>query len=59
MVSTLNRLILVLFCLACMQGQVLAERLDDSLSPRRQVDLDLEWQAHLRSIEGIGADYRS
>ncbi len=22
-------------------------------------DLELEWQAHLRSIEGIGADYRS
>jgi len=44
MVSTLNRLILVLFCLASLQGQVLAERLDDSLSPRRQIDLDLEWQ---------------
>ncbi|WP_417277876.1 class II aldolase/adducin family protein [Celeribacter sp.] len=22
-------------------------------------DLELEWQAHLRSIDGIGADYRS
>ena len=44
MVSTLNRPLLVLFCLAGLQGQVLAERLDDSLSPRRQVDLDLQWK---------------
>jgi hypothetical protein len=43
MVSTLNRLLPVLFCLAGLQGPVLAERLDDSLSPRRQVDLDLVW----------------
>jgi hypothetical protein len=44
MVSALIRLLLVLSCLAGMQGQVLAERLDDSLSPRRQIDLELQWQ---------------
>jgi hypothetical protein len=42
MVSTLNRF-LFLLCLLCLHGYVLAERLDDSLSPRRQVDLDLVW----------------
>jgi hypothetical protein len=44
MVSALIRSTIILLCLAAMQGQVLAERLDDSLSPRRQVDLDLEWK---------------
>jgi len=44
MVSTLKHLLLVLLCLPGLQSQVLAERLDDSLSPRRQVDLDLAWQ---------------
>ena len=44
MVSTLIRLLLVLLSLQVLPSQVLAERLDDSLSPRRQVDLDLEWQ---------------
>jgi len=44
MVSTLKHLLLVLLCLPGLQSQVLAERLDDSLSPRQQVDLDLVWQ---------------
>jgi hypothetical protein len=44
MVSPLNHRLLVLLCLAGLPGQVLAERLDDSLSPRRQVELNLVWQ---------------
>jgi hypothetical protein len=44
MVSALNPRILVLLCLAGLQSQALAERLDDSLSPRQQVDLDLVWE---------------
>jgi hypothetical protein len=44
MVSTLKRFLLALLCLPGLQGQVLAERLDDSLSPRRQVNLDLVWR---------------
>jgi hypothetical protein len=44
MVSALIRLHLILLCLAGLQGQVLAGRLDDSLSPRRQIDLDLQWK---------------
>jgi hypothetical protein len=44
MVSALNRLVPVLLCLAGLQGQALAARLDDSLSPRRQVDLELQWK---------------
>jgi hypothetical protein len=43
MVSTLNRF-LFLLCLLGQQGYAMAERLDDSLSPRRQVELDLVWQ---------------
>jgi hypothetical protein len=44
MVCALNRVLLALLCLTALQSQALAERLDDSLSPRRQVDLDLVWQ---------------
>jgi len=52
MVSTLNRLLLVLLCLPGLQSQVLAERLDDSLSPRRQLDLDLVWK-HQGNLETL------
>ena len=44
MVSTLNRALLLLLCLTGLQSMVLADQLDDSLSPRRQVDLDLNWK---------------
>ena len=44
MVSTLIRNLLLLFCLTGLQSPVMAVQLDDSLSPRRQVDLDLQWK---------------
>jgi hypothetical protein len=44
MVSTLKRALLLVFCLTGLQSMVMADRLDDSLSPRRQVDLDLQWK---------------
>jgi len=44
MVSPLKRALLLVFCLTGLQSMVLAERLDDALSPRRQVDLDLQWK---------------
>lgn len=44
MVSTLIRNLMLLFCLTGLQSPVLAGRLDDSLSPQRQVDLDLQWK---------------
>jgi hypothetical protein len=43
MVCTLTRY-LVLLCLLGMHGQLAAARLDDSLSPRQQHDLDLAWK---------------
>ena len=43
MVCTLKRRLLLLLCL-CLQGNALAQLLDDSLSPRRQLDLDLVWK---------------
>jgi len=52
MVSTLIRSLLVLLCLAVLQGQALAARLDDSLSPRRQVDLELQWK-HQGNLESL------
>jgi hypothetical protein len=55
MVCALNRPVLILLCLAGLQGQALAERLDDSLSPRRQVNLELQWkyQGNLDSLSNV------
>jgi hypothetical protein len=55
MVCALNRPLLILLCLTGLQGQVLAERLDDSLSPRRQVNLELQWkyQGNLDSLSDV------
>jgi len=43
MVSTLKHSLVLLLGL-CLQGNALAEILDDSLSPRQQLDLDLVWK---------------